>query len=102
MIGAACKEKLSFFPRVCRTSFAGPARAVAEEPGPVVTGAVIDAPVGAPTPVGRVQTWSWQPVLTILAICRDTYSSQRAVTLQGYQVLFQVVIVELLAKPVFL
>lgn len=48
MIGAACKEKLSFFPRACRTSFAGPACAAAEEPRPVVNGAAIDLPAGAP------------------------------------------------------
>lgn len=48
MIGAACKENLSFFRRACRTSFAGPARTAAEEPRPVVKGAVIDVPGGAP------------------------------------------------------
>lgn len=87
MIGAACQEKLSFFPRACGTSFAGPARAAAEELRPVVTGAVIDVPLGAPAPVGRVQTRSWQPVLTLLAICRNTHSSRRAVTMQCCRVI---------------
>lgn len=77
MIGAACKEKLSFFPRACRTSFAGPARCRAK----VYRERGHDASAcWCSRFAGRVWMGSSEAVCTVLAICRNIYFSQRAVT----------------------
>lgn len=77
MIGAACKEKLSFFPRACRTSFAGPARCRAK----VYRERGHDASAcWCSRFAGRVRMGSSEAVCAVLAICRNIYFCQRAVT----------------------
>lgn len=84
MLGAACKEKLSFFPRVCRTSFAGPACCGAK----VCHERVCNVSACCCSWfVGRMQAGSSKAICTVLASCRNIYFSQRAVTVQHCRVI---------------